>query len=173
MGAVLVNLIAGCASPDDEPTRTAESSSSARAFESDEEALAAATEAFADYQDTSDAILADSGDRPERLLRVATKDVYEIQLEGYEQIAADGFHSVGHSKFDTVSLQSANLFGGVGAVVIYLCADISGTDIRDQKNRSVVRAGRLERWPLQLTFDYVDSRLLLSDQSDWSGDDFC
>ena len=172
-GAIVAFLLCGCTTPDPAPVPSSAAPTAAPVFASDEEALAAGKNSYAEFQRISDAILADGGEDPERLLSVATRGVYEHELSGFNQIAADGNHGSGSSKFDSVSLQSANLMGGPQSLVLYLCEDIGGTDIRNSSEKSVVRADRVERWPLQITFDYLDGKLLLSDESDWTGDNFC
>ncbi|MET1002316.1 MAG: hypothetical protein ABWZ15_10945, partial [Acidimicrobiia bacterium] len=81
-------------------------------FASDEEALAAAEEAYAAYQEVSDRILADGGSSPERLLDVATEKQYEYEKPGFDEARSRNFHSTGASTFDTMSIREREISVG-------------------------------------------------------------
>jgi len=166
-------VLSGCTTEDPAPVPASDTSPVAPVFASDEEALAAAEEAYAAYQKTSDAILGDGGKEPDRLLEFATKKQYEIELEGYKQIGIDGFHGVGRSRFDTASLEKFDASGGQPVVSVYLCVDISELDVRDRHDKSVVDKDRVDRSPVEVTFDYDGGALLVSSRSAWSGANFC
>ena len=95
--------VSACAPPAPaEPPKA--SPSSTALFASDEEALAAAEEAYREYQHVSDAIYIDGGADPERLLEIATQAKYEYEKSGYDKIRALGYHSTGGSTFDGARL---------------------------------------------------------------------
>ena len=173
--AVLV--VSGCGTPDPVVVPEPESTSTPL-FASDEEALAAAEEAYAAYLAVVDQIFADGGINPERLLGVATESVYEDVKEGFENYAADGNRSTGQTSFDRLTLQSADLsgFAVTEAVIVYVCEDYSGTDVLNSAGESITVAGRQTRWPTVVTFDVSDLEgaiLIVSNVDDWTGADFC
>ncbi len=146
-------------------------------FASDEEALAAAEEAYRAFQVVSDQILADGGKEPERLEDLVTTEVYATEVATYEEWASRGWHEIGHTQIISVSLESysptAN--GGKGAVVVYACTDLSNTDVLDSSGKSVVNPDRVTAIPFQTSFDFDESsgRLLLSEKVVWTGANFC
>jgi hypothetical protein len=145
-------------------------------FASDEEALAAAEEAYRAFQSVSDQILADGGEHPERLETVATPSWYEKEIEGYAEARDQGWHLIGSTGIDSVSLQSYVPDSDGGAeVTVYACIDLSGTDVVNDQGDSVVAADRQTRLPFQTTFEYSvqNSGLVLSEKAPWSGEDFC
>ena len=145
-------------------------------FASDEEALAAAEEAYRAYQHVSDAIYIDGGADPERLLEVATQPKYEYEKSGYDKIRALGYHSTGGSTFDSATLLDSGQVEGVNTVAVLLCEDITGVDIRDANEISIVSSTRPDRIPLVVSFTGASSMssLLLVDATDrWEGADPC
>ena len=177
VAALSLLALAGCV-PDDDPVIPGPLPSSTPIFASDEEALAAAEEAYGAYLAVSDQIIADGGQRPDRLLEVATQEVLDVEIEGYEQLVELGWHGVGASTLDHLTLQSFDAFavGGKAAVTVYACVDVSGVDIQDSAGVSVVSADRPSRTPFQTTFDTSGDGppgLVLAAKEPWSGDDFC
>jgi hypothetical protein len=144
-------------------------------FATDDEALAAATEAYAKYQKVSDEILIDGGAHPERLLDVATQDFLDVQIIGYQQAEANGLRSTGGSMVDSTSLQfyDPNSVSGEAVVGIYGCADVSRVDVVDASGASVVSPGRPDRSPFEAVFDSSSEGLKLAKEDPWSGSNFC
>jgi len=172
--AVALTTLSGCGTdtpveiPTQQPTSTP-------IFASDEEALAGAQSAYAAYQNAVDEILMDGGAQPERLREYVTPALYDQEAVGFEQIAADGFHQVGRTFFDSLQLQSydPSAQDGVAGLVVYLCSDVSETDIKDSAGKSVVPEGGTDRTPFQVTFDMVDARYLPATRTVWTGANFC
>ena len=176
VAAIALLALSGC-QPDAVPIIPDPVPTSDLLFESEEEALAAAEEAYGAYVAVIDAIFADGGKRPERLLEVATGDAYESELKGFRGVADSGWHSIGVSTLDSVTLQSYDSSSaGEAVITIYACNDVSGVDVVDSEGRSVVSTDRPERSGFQLTFDYepdAPSELILSEKIFWTGEDFC
>lgn len=165
----------GC-TPDPPTPKPPATATDAPLFASDEEALAAAEEAYAAYLAVSDQILMESGSDPERLLKVATKSVFEAQLEGYKMTASKGWTSTGGTTVDSVSLERYEPSAEESVVIVYACIDVSKVDVFDVTGTSVVSDARPDRTPVESTFDVSrdsDSRLLLSGEVPWSGENFC
>ena len=177
VAALVVGTLAGCV-PDDEPVRPDPSPTVEPIFESDEEALAAAVEAYGAYLAVVDEISADGGANPERLKKVATASVYEYELTGFQSYQSESKRTVGTTLVDTVSLQSADLSGYsvTGAVAIYACEDYSQVDVLDSDGNSVVAAERKTRWPITVSFDLTgtpSAPLIVAAVEDWTGTDYC
>ena len=167
--------LGGCA-PDAPAPKPTASPSATPLFATDEEALAAAEEAYAAYQAMSDAILVDGGEDPERLLNVATEAVYKTQLEGYKSAASKGWVSTGGTTIDTVSLVRYDPLSITETVTVYACIDVSDVDVVDRAGNSVVSESRPDRTPVESTFDVdaaASSGLIFSGEMTWSGENFC
>jgi hypothetical protein len=152
-------------------TKPTPSPSATPLFQSDEEALAAAEEAYAAYLRVSDQILMDGGKKPERLLEVATEEVLANEESGYEKAKAMGLRSTGGSSFDQMRFQSVD----DRSLSVYLCKDVSRVDILDVNGQSVVPSNRPDRYPLAVEFQSVHGRpnIVVSNVSDWEGENFC
>ena len=165
--------LSGCFAQETPDATSSPSPSTTPVFASEEEALAAATEAYENYLKVSDAILADGGAKPERLLEVATSAIYERELEGYAQLASAGLHGAGSSRFDSTRLQQWSSVGSTTSIAFYACVDIGGTDFLDSEGNSHVPLDRVERYPAEITVERTQDRDLVSTDSPWSGENFC
>jgi hypothetical protein len=167
--------LAACTPPSDGPTRS-RSPSATPLFSSDEEALAAAEEAYAAYLRVSDQILMDGGNNPERLLEVATEDVLDSERVGYDKARTSGTRSTGGSTFDHMTLQSMDAFDAASAVAVYVCDDVTAVDFLDASGNSIVSPDRPDRFPTTVEFSARTSNppsLLVASIGEWTGDDFC
>jgi len=173
---VLVAALAATAcTPAPQPPRTP-APSSTPLFASDEEALAAAEEAYAAYLAVSDQIFKDGGRDPHRLLDVATPQVLSAQMGGYAMAASNGWVSKGETKLDTVSLQKYDPDTKEGTITIYGCVDLSSVEVIDSAGVSVVSPTRPDRSPFEVAFDRQESsspQLLVSGEKPWTGENFC
>ena len=177
VAAIALLALSGC-QPDTVPIIPDPVPTSDLLFDSEEEALAAAEEAYGAYLAVLDTIFAEGGERPERLRDVATEEVLSEQLSGFESYASEGKRSVGETLFDSMVLQSADLsrFEVTDVVVVYVCQDFSAIDVLGPDGSSVVSQSRQTRWPLTVTFDATDGSprpLVVSSTEDWTGADFC
>lgn len=170
-------LLAGCMPP--EPIVTAPPEPEVTPiFASEEEALAAATEAYAKYLEVADQILADGGNDPERILSVATPEWAAAQYDDYARARAEKLHSTGATTFDSVALQNYDrgAVSGVAIVRIYACIDVSAVDVFDENGKSLVIDTRPNRAPFEVEFEESKpppKRLLVADEVPWGGQDFC
>jgi len=174
---VLVGTLSasGCASeaPAADPTPTP---SATPLFASDEEALAAAEEAYAAYLAVTDEIFADGGKHPERLLEVATQEVLDAQREGYTTAAENGWQGIGSTRLDSVSLEQYDPTNSQSMVSIYGCVDLANVDVVDSSGVSVVSPTRPDRAPFEITLNSsgdLSSPLIVSGERPWTGEDFC
>jgi hypothetical protein len=175
---VAILLLAGCV-PTDPIITPASEPDAAPIFASDEEALAAATDAFANYLSVSDEILSDGGVGAERLLKVATPTWVTEQAAGFEKAKRESLHTTGQTIFENVALQQydRNSIDGTAVVRLYLCVDLSGVDVLDSNGDSIVSPSRPDRTPVEVTFDSPNndstSPLLVSSEDVLGGRDFC
>lgn len=170
--ALVVLLLSGCL-PQQSTVMPTPEPSSTPVFSSDEEALAAATAAYAAYLALSDQIFVDGGASPERLSAVAAGEFLAASVAGFKETQIKGWRSTGGSTFDSVVLQRYDSsFEGESAVTIYLCEDVSAVDVLDAAGMSVVSMDRPPRTLLAATFDLQNRTLLISSREPW-GDKPC
>ncbi|QNO38421.1 hypothetical protein H4J02_05275 [Protaetiibacter sp. SSC-01] len=161
-------LLSGCVPSDPTPTPPP-TPDATPVFASEEEALAAAEEAYGKYLETVAVVMADGGAKPERLRPLLTEELFEQESAGYEEFASNGWRGVGSTTF-TMQLQRADL--AAGGVVAYVCDDRSGLDIVDAEGRSVVLGDRPDLAASVVEFVWHDS-LVLSSQEAWDGGGVC
>lgn len=146
-------------------------------FASDEDALAAATEAYAKYLEVSDAVRSENGRAPERISEFVTTDRLEDELESFSDFAKDGRSTVGLIAFDSVKLQRYFVEPpGVATVVMYLCLDASAIKFVDQNGNDVTTAEKPDRQLFEVTMvsgPTKASNLVLSGSELWSNDSNC
>lgn len=165
-------VLSGCASAPD-PVPSESPSAAEPVFASDEEALAAATEAYAAYQVMSSAIAQQGGEDPNRMKEFATGQALEAELESFTGLADLGLRGLGELRFDSMTIQELDSDGGT--LTAYLCLDVSNTDVVDSNGASRVPADRVDRLPLEVHFIHSDgrSRLLVERSESWLGENFC
>jgi hypothetical protein len=172
---VVTLVVSGCASsPQPSPTP---SPSVTPLFQSDDEALAAAQEAYAAYQRVEDEILAEGGVDGTRIEKVAIREALIAAQTGFKDFVENGYRSVGSVSFDSMELQShdQSTSNNQNVVTAYLCLDFSAQDVLDVSGNSVVRSGRPLRQPFEVSFDFdpTTSTLVLSQRDPWAGEQLC
>ena len=174
IGALVSLSLVACV-PDDAPIRPDPSPTAQPIFASDEEALAAAEEAYAAYVELSDQILADGGADPERISAYVSESIRQEVLDGFALYSDNSWHTSGQSTFDNVQLQQHVSDGpDTASVVFYVCADVSLVRILDASGADVTPASRPDRVPLEVEIEFTSVENALVGKSDlWSGDDFC
>jgi len=175
---VLVGALSasGCApeAPAADPTPTP---SATPLFASDEEALAAAEEAYAAYQQVEDQILADGGQNGDRIRPFAVRDALQAAVDGFASFEEEGLRSIGPTGYELLRVQTVAPRSSQtkNAVTAYVCLDFSQSDVVNQNNESVVREGRPLLQEFEVAFD-VDAKsgdLVLSSRDPWMGQDEC
>jgi hypothetical protein len=169
----LVLLLGGCvpAPPAETPAPTP---GPTPVFASEEEALAAAEEAYAAYQAATDSITQAGGLDGSPLRSLVTEEQYARELEGLESFAATGWHTSGNSTFDSMSIQSYE-DSTLALITVYVCSDVTGVRLIDGSGVDVTPLTRSNRLPLVVSFESsVDRSSLLVAESDvWDGGDVC
>lgn len=161
---LLITLVlTGCTQPDPMPTPPP-TPSSAPVFASDEDALAAAEEAYGKYSAAADAIINDGGSDPQRLKPFVSSEIYEQEVAAYQDLVTNDWHGVGMTTF-TLELQQYD----DDAVVVYACDDVSGTDIVDAEGNSVVNVDGATRSRYEVEFAVGDDMRIIRKEL-WSGE---
>jgi hypothetical protein len=171
---LVVLLLSGCL-PQPHTANPRPQPSSTPVFASDEDALAAAEAAYAEYLRVSDAITADGGGNPERIEPLVTPERAPAEADVFAKFASRQLHTRGATSFDTVSLQEyAEDGGGSATLALYLCIDVTEVRILDSSG-SDVTPDRTNRLPLVVELRAKSGvPLLLVNRSDaWDGANFC
>jgi len=145
-------------------------------FASDEEALAAATEAYANYLRVHDSFWADGGSSEDEYLSLSTGTARDGDVESMEKWRANGWHAAGITTFDSMRLQSVDIEGGSQQIRTYLCLDVTQGDVLDGEGLSVAKTDRPLRVPLEVEFETSSAApidLKISRSEVWSGENFC
>jgi len=159
-------VLTGCTQPDPMPSPPP-TSSDAPVFASDEEALAAAEEAYGKYLSAADEVVRGGGEVPELVEPYLSAELYERDKESFEQFAANGWLGVGEASF-SLQLQTYN----DESVTAYVCDDLSRTDVLDGDGESVIAAGRKTRIPYEVEFDATDEMRIVRKEI-WNGEGVC
>ena len=167
--AVLLVVLAGCDEPPPHVTPVP-TPSVTTVFASDEEALAAAEEAYRAYLAVADQIFAEGGADPERLSAVAAPPQLTVDLQGFEEVVEEGQHSVGLTTFRDIALQRYDPTVSEDTIIVYLCEDVSGVDVLDRHGSSLVTPSRpnLVTYQVSFGFDFQANQLMVSDKEAWS-----
>jgi hypothetical protein len=168
-GVLFLSLLSGCA-PSDTSTPPEPTETFVAPYATDEEALAAAEEAYAAYTSISDQIFVDGGADAERLSDVAVGSFLELSIESYGSFEQDGKSRTGAPTASDFTLQRYSPGTGPKEVLtVYVCRDVSNVDVLGADGVSLVREGRADRSTMQVTFDWdsTSTRLLVSDQQLW------
>jgi hypothetical protein len=173
--AVLVGILvlSGCGTSDPLPTLPP-TPSSTPVFASEEEALAAAEDAYAAYSEVADAVANSGGSEPERLAPFVTEEQLQNELESAAFYQENEIHSVGSPTVISFELQQYFEAADGAEVVAYVCLDVSRVSVLDADGHDVTPLDRHAVVPLEVAFvaDRTD-RVLISSSELWSGDSFC
>ncbi|WP_104100228.1 hypothetical protein [Cryobacterium sp. M96] len=144
-------------------------------FASDEEALAAATEAYAAYLRTSDEISAAGGVGSERMEPLVSSGLLQSELEGFQGFVDANARSVGATTFIVHGMQSAAYLRPEQTTIsLYVCENVTGLDVIDPVGNSLVLASRQPITPFEVQFKMdAGLRLILEYRSAWRGENFC
>jgi hypothetical protein len=167
--AVILVALTGCIDPTPRVTESP-TPSATPVFASEEEALAAAEEAYAAYLKVSDEISADGGANPERLADHVTPDELERAEQRFGDLESSGRRTEGMTVFDSTSIQR---FDDI-ELAVYLCLDVEGVRVLNDQGQDVTPLDRPDRIPLEVTFEVNGRKSLLLESSDvWEGTSIC
>jgi hypothetical protein len=174
IGAVVVAgmlLLSGCGGGDPIPTLPP-TPSATPIFASEEEALAAAEEAYAAYQAAVDLAL-QTLDGSE-LDAVATEPALSIARDAVARLEAEGSHQVGSTLVESVKPTDLSpLLNGDpgGTPQVYACLDLTAVGIAEA-NGTIAQSG-VPHFPMIVTFAIEGTTLLVANEEVWDGENFC
>lgn len=158
-------LLSGCVPSDPLPTLPP-TPTSTPVFASEEEALAAAEEAYAAYLEVSNEVGETGGTDPERIEPYVTPERMEAELRGAQALQSSGLRLVGASQFETIALQMVDAVGEETEVVFYACWDGSRSRVIDSSGADVTPSDRVNRLVLEIRTVTVNGELPLVLASD-------
>lgn len=171
--AVLVGMLAlsGCGGSDPLPTLPP-SPSSTPVFASEEEALAAAKDAYEAYQAAVDRALTTLDETG--LDEVARAAALEAARDSVAELRSSGSHQVGETV--VVSVAPMDLSGlvdetGGGEAQIYGCLDLTDVGI-SRADGSLSQSG-IAAFPTTAVLQLHSGALLVIEEDVWDGDNFC
>lgn len=141
-------------------------------FATEDEALEAATAAYAEYLRVSNSISSEGGVRAERLAQYTTPDRLEVELTSYAAFAQTGHRQVGSALLASVVLAHFSQDAGGAEVVLYTCIDSSHTSFVDLNSVDVTPRNRETRQTLEVIYEFMPSPRL-ADVSLWTGSSVC
>jgi hypothetical protein len=143
-------------------------------FASDEEALAAAEEAYQRYEVETNRAGQDGWMDTSGYPEFLAGDALTEELEGASELAAKGFRQIGDATHDSTALQQVRENGsGAVDIVIYLCSDVSNVDVVNREGVSVTSSDRPSRQALEVEAIGVNTNLKIERIDTWSGTGFC
>ena len=158
-------LLSGCGGSDPMPTLPP-TPSSTPVFASEEEALAAAEEAYAAYLAMSNLISSEGGADPERIAPFVSESRLADELEGFETYQNLQIHTAGTDTYEVRELQRVDETEAGAEVVVYVCWDASAVRVIDASGMDVTPASREVRALLEVVLVTVDRQLPLVLDSD-------
>ena len=176
--AIGAMLLSGCLPQQPIATPPPEATA-APIFASDEEALAAATTAYAAYVAMSDLILKDGGKDPDRIdALIVGDDLIASEKAGFTDFRNSGYRSIGDTKFENITVQQVAYYShdGLDVVRLYLCSDVADVDVVDQSGSSIVSPSRADRTGFEIGFDLAGSAgmsLIVSSKQTWNSEQIC
>lgn len=175
LAAVLVLGMTGCVGGDPLPTLPP-TPSTTPVFASEEEALAAAEEAYAAYLEMSNLISSEGGAEPERIATVAAGDLLDASFDGFATLRTNGWRTEGLSRLVASELQYADLAAEPEdeAVAAYVCVDVSGVDVLDSSGVSVVDPSRPDLQAFEVFFRLLaEGGLIPVEREAWEATSIC
>jgi hypothetical protein len=174
VGAVTVAgmlLLAGCGGSDPIPTLPP-TPSATPIFASEEEALAAAEEAYAAYLEMSNLISSEGGEDPERIAPFVTERRLSDELRGFGTMRDADVRIEGSTAFHVIELQRYDELGNEVEVVFYACVDISDRRVIDRAGKDVTPPERADVLVLEVVLGSTGGALPLVLDSDdqWPGE---
>lgn len=160
IAAILALPLAACTPAQPTPTPTP-TSAHTPLFASDEEALKAATEAYAAYLKMSDTISHDGGANPERIKPYATGNAVDLALRSAQQYREAKAKATGATTFSNPQLQQNNS----SRITFYACEDTSDVQVFGPDGKSMAPPDRQTKFPVAVTATNSRTQLVISDET--------
>ena len=168
-------VLTGCTAP---PPQTVAVSSPtvAPVFASDEEALAAAVEAYEKYLAVSDQIAQEGGAGADRFEDVVTDEWRIKEEQTVDELIRSARRQTGESTFEEMRLQKIDQIDQAVIITAYACLDLSAVQYVDTVTGANAVSPEMTLIPVEVTFALSTKSpktLLLEGNGLWSGVDFC
>lgn len=134
-------LLSGC-SPEAAVPSAPPAAEGEALFASDEEALAAAEAAYAEYLDVSNRILENGGVGEEELRPLVSEEVFSNESASFAERRESGWRSIGATKIEGATLQQVSETGNGAEVAAFFCLSYNEVDVVDSQGISVVSPDR-------------------------------
>jgi hypothetical protein len=135
----------GCSPELAPPTATTSSPAAEPLFASDEEALAAAEAAFAEYAAVANTVLQEGGREPQRIRPLVSDEVWESDLADATRWSQEGWVTRGGTRVaDSQFQQQFHRADDWTDVVMYNCLSFDDVLVVDADGQSVVSGGRAD-----------------------------
>ncbi|WP_350348930.1 hypothetical protein ABIQ69_03035 [Agromyces sp. G08B096] len=177
---LIVGGLAACSggpAPSPAPTTAAPTESADEPiFASDEEALAAAVEAYEAYNSLASEITADPSRDAAEIARVADESTVPQFEEDIEALRAAGLRIVGNVSLSGAKLAERSEDASRATVAIYVCRDVSDTRVLDKEGNDVTKPDRASQQPQLATLVSSPSeprQLIVKDLERWQDDNVC
>lgn len=174
LAVAAAGALTGCVPGKPAVTPAPTSTSGSPVFASDEEALAAAEEAYRAYLAVSDQIANDGGADPERIAALVTSERLADELRGSETFETQGIRTEGSTKFENLGLQEVQDRGSV-RVSFYACWDASDVRVLNDLGEDITPADRINRQRLEIVVVASDPKepFVLESDDLWSAQASC
>jgi len=178
LAALAVVLSLGGCFADEEPVPTTTPVPSATPiFATEEEALAAAEEAYKAYLELSDEVGAEGGHGVDRLIPYVTEGQLEDERQSFKEYEAEGISTRGSTGLVEFQLQQAPISEmGVTKLFAYACLDASEIRVFDKNGAELSTPNRPEKQTFQVDFELrpeVADQFLLNGMEIWDGEGIC
>lgn len=144
-------------------------------FASDEEALAAAVEAYEEYLIVADAVLATPGEGGVDPSTVAMDSALEQLLEAEQRFLDQRLQLAGGRSIENMVAQQLPQRLGDEIGIFYVCEDVTGTDLLDGDGESLVGDERetLTAWEVVLELGNGPYFERVAERTFWNGAGIC
>ena len=161
--------LAGCSAQQPSPKETTAAADQKPLFASDDEALAAAQTAYANYLEVSDQIARDGGANPERLKGLVSDQLFKESSDVFSSYLSNSIKVDGSTSFD--SLHVADITSAVAT--FYVCLDVSGTNLLSADSEIVTPQSRQSRLPIVFGISKTGDQFKIESSEVWSGRNYC
>ena len=166
---IVAVALAACSTQATPKPESTQAASEKPLFATDEEALAAAQAAYANYLEVSDQIARDGGANPERLKGLVSDQLFQESKSVFENYSSKSLEVLGSTSFD--SLHVSEITNQTASY--YVCLDVSGTHILSADGVDQTPTNRPARVPILFVLQNSGDLLTIESSEVWSGRNFC
>ncbi|WP_280794917.1 hypothetical protein [Aurantimicrobium minutum] len=161
--------LAGCSTQQPTEETSTAAAQEQPLFSSDEEALAAAQAAYANYLVVSDQIARDGGANPERLKGLVSTQLFEESADVYKTYKEQSITVEGATSFDSLHIGEISQ----NSASYYVCLDVGKTKLLNADGIDVTPVGRQSRLPIIFEVRVTNSSATIESSEVWSGRNYC